>query len=266
MEKCKYCTKEFETKLKLGGHLAWCKENPLYKEKSRVTKEKISAVHKGKKLSNEQKEKISEGRKKYLMENPHMVPYKLNHSSKISYPERYFLRVLRGFIFQYKVPGTLYEIDFANPGRKIAIEIDGDQHYLDQTMVDHDIKRDEILKNMGWETIRIRWSNYRSLDRVEREKIIEKIMTFSLDIEKDIIFFCQIKEEKKEKEIRDRKDKKEKTIEGKRRMILESNIDFSKFGWVREVSEILNITPNSGGRWVRENMEDFYKLNCYKRK
>jgi hypothetical protein len=47
---------------------------------------------------------------------------------------------------------------------------------------------------------------------------------------------------------------------------LESNIDFSKFGWVREVSEILNITPNSGGRWVRENMEDFYKLNCYKRK
>lgn len=176
---CKYCKEEFENGLKLGGHLAWCKENPLYKEKSKATKEKISAVHKGKKLSMEQKEKISEGRKKYLMENPHMVPYKLNHSSKISYPERYFLRVLSGFIFQYKVPGTLYEIDFANPDKKIAIEIDGEQHYVDQKIVDHDIKRDEILKDMGWETIRIRWSDYKSLSLDKREKTILSLMKFS---------------------------------------------------------------------------------------
>jgi hypothetical protein len=48
-------------------------------------KKKSGLNAKGRKMSDEQKNKISESRKKYLMENPHMVPYKLNHSSKISY-------------------------------------------------------------------------------------------------------------------------------------------------------------------------------------
>ena len=113
------------------------------------------------------------------MKNPDKVPYKLNHSSKISYPERYFLSVLKGFDFQYKVPGTLYEIDFANPAKKIAIEIDGEQHYVDQRIVDHDIERDKVLKEIGWKTIRVRWSHYKSLSLDKRKETILKLMNFS---------------------------------------------------------------------------------------
>ena len=29
---CKFCGKEFETAVKLGGHVSRCKENPKYKE------------------------------------------------------------------------------------------------------------------------------------------------------------------------------------------------------------------------------------------
>jgi hypothetical protein len=49
-------------------------------------------------------------------------------------------------------------------------------------------------------------------------------------------------------------------------MILDSGINFSSFGWVVEVSKLLGLSLNSGGRWVRKNMPDFYELNCYKNK
>lgn len=176
---CKYCQEEFESGLKLGGHQAWCKKNPDYKEKSKISKEKLSIHFKGRKLSDSHKKKLSENKKEYLMKNPDKVPYKLNHSSKISYPERYFLSVLKGFDFQYKVPGTLYEIDFANPAKKIAIEIDGEQHYVDQRIVDHDIERDKVLKEIGWKTIRVRWSHYKSLSLDKRKETILKLMNFS---------------------------------------------------------------------------------------
>lgn len=42
------------------------------------------------KHSEETKRKISEIRKKFLLEHPDKVPYKLNHSSKQSYPEKFF--------------------------------------------------------------------------------------------------------------------------------------------------------------------------------
>jgi len=42
------------------------------------------------KHSQETKEKISEIRKAFLKENPDKVPYRLNHSSRESYPEKIF--------------------------------------------------------------------------------------------------------------------------------------------------------------------------------
>ena len=42
-------------------------------------------------MSEEQKQKISKSRKKYLEEHPDQVPYLLNHSSEISAPEQYFI-------------------------------------------------------------------------------------------------------------------------------------------------------------------------------
>lgn len=49
-------------------------------------------------------------------------------------------------------------------------------------------------------------------------------------------------------------------------LILSSNIDFSKFGWVSKVSKILNISPQKVNGWFKRYMSEFYNNNCFKRK
>lgn len=48
--------------------------------------------------------------------------------------------------------------------------------------------------------------------------------------------------------------------------IRDSNIDFSKMGWVKEVSKIVGISENKGSVWMKRNMKDFYENKCWKRK
>jgi len=48
-------------------------------------------------------------------------------------------------------------------------------------------------------------------------------------------------------------------------LVLSSNIDFSKFGWVSRVSEILNLSHSQVRRFMIENMESFYKEKCFHR-
>lgn len=60
--------------------------------------------------------------------------------------------------------------------------------------------------------------------------------------------------------------KKSKEIEIKRFMdIQQSNIDFSKFGWVKELSKMWNIAENKAGKYVRKHFPDFYKNKCFVR-
>lgn len=48
--------------------------------------------------------------------------------------------------------------------------------------------------------------------------------------------------------------------------IKDSDIDFTKQGWVKQVSKIIGISENKGGNWVKKNMNDFYNEKCWKRK
>lgn len=43
-----------------------------------------------------------------------------------------------------------------------------------------------------------------------------------------------------------------------------SNIDFSKYGWVKEASEIICVTPQKVGKWLKREDPQFYE-KCYKR-
>ena len=115
-------------------------------------------------LSEETKKKISESRIKFLRENPDMVPYKLNHYSKgRSYPEEYWKGILDShgvsYTEQYQVGP--YQLDFVIGN--IDLEIDGDQHYLDKRVVASDKRRNKYLENLGWKTIRVKWSDYQKL-------------------------------------------------------------------------------------------------------
>jgi very-short-patch-repair endonuclease len=123
---------------------------------SRATKLAFERGRTMKRHSKETKEKISKARIKYLTENPHKVPYLLNHSSKKSYPEQIFENALissgiAGWTYAYQ--HGIYEYDFAWPEQKIDVEIDGSTHLLEHVKM-IDARRDEFSKEKGWVVLR----------------------------------------------------------------------------------------------------------------
>lgn len=116
----------------------------------------LAKVKKPHKHSEETKKKISEIRRKYLAENPEKVPYRLNHSSKRSYPEICFEKALTdanitGWISEY--PFGVYSFDFAFPNQRIDVEIDGSTHTL-PNVKNIDANRDKLAEEHGWKVIR----------------------------------------------------------------------------------------------------------------
>lgn len=183
MSQCPFCSKLYpdaHRRCDKTQHENMCKSNP-----NRIIKAKRKLASNGwlgKKHSEVTKNKISESRTRYLIENPDKVPYVLNHYSKgESYPEKYFREFLEqsGVQFESEYRISIYRLDFAIIGNKIAIEIDGEQHYTDDRIIKSNIKRDEFLDSLGWTTIRIRWSHFKRLSDIEKNgylfSLLEKI-------------------------------------------------------------------------------------------
>lgn len=57
--------------------------------------------------------------------------------------------------------------------------------------------------------------------------------------------------------------RKTKKLE-KIKLLIDSNINFNKFGWVNKASEILEMTPQSVNRWMKKNMQDFYNEKMFR--
>lgn len=206
---CQFCGKTCKNRNSLCNHERLCKENPNKQESNLIrhirsdsytvwnkglTKETSDSVKqhsesliafyeqhdgpwKGRKHTEEEKQKIGAGVKRFLEANPEMVPYKRNHSSKESYPELYFTDLFEaeGIKLEKQFPVKSYRLDFCDPDKKVAIEIDGEQHYVDMKMIDHDEKRDQVLTSLGWHVYRIRWSHFKSANIDKRKEIIEEI-------------------------------------------------------------------------------------------
>lgn len=151
---CPYCNRNFENGRILGGHMTHCILNPKYNE---IKENMIISNHnRNFTWSDEDKKRISESRIKYLNEHPDKVPYKLNHSSKMSYPEKIFKNALEnenisGWIYNYQ--NGIYSYDFAFPDLKIDVEIDGNTH-LQENVIKIDERRDKFSKENGWIVIR----------------------------------------------------------------------------------------------------------------
>ena len=201
---CSFCNKKCVTFRSLRQHEIRCKLNPerinvivpnfnskgrtawnkgLTKETNESIKnaaERASSRMLGKKqgpLSDEHKLKISKSRKRYLSQHPEKVPYLLNHSSKISYPEQYFIDLFlkEGINLQYHLQISKYQLDFYNQEKKLDVEIDGEQHYLDSRIAKIDKERDNYMTNLGWTVKRIRWSEYKKLSIKDKKCLIEEL-------------------------------------------------------------------------------------------
>jgi len=146
---------------------------------SDVTKNKLKKYQTGKKMSDEVKKKISDSRIKYLKENPDKVPYKLNHSSKMSYPEKIFYNALVSSKlsgWEYNYQNSIYSYDFAFVKEKIDIEIDGGTHLTDKVK-QIDKRRDEFSRQQGWNVVRF------TAKEVKEDviKCIEKVKTILME-------------------------------------------------------------------------------------
>lgn len=155
-------------------------KNGLFKTRSRSEKMKLILKRKPRYLSDETKQKISEYRKKYLKDNPDKVPYLLNHyTNGASYPEKYFDDILSKYIkYEKYYQIGIYQLDIAIVNKKIGIEIDGDQHYLDKKIVESDKRKNKYLKDQNWDLIRIKWSDYKKLQKEEKEKYINDLVNY----------------------------------------------------------------------------------------
>ena len=210
---CQFCGREWKNRNSLCNHERQCKNNPnrqevssfaVFNEKVKrgearvwnagLTKDTDERVRKsaesinkyyethagswtGRTHTEEQKQKISQSRKQYLLEHPDQVPYLLNHSSQESYPEIYFTELFENEkIHLHKEYYCLgYFLDFCDPIKKIDIEIDGEQHYVDAKMVEHDKIRNAVLEEAGWTVFRVRWAEYKAMTEEHKYTIINQI-------------------------------------------------------------------------------------------
>jgi very-short-patch-repair endonuclease len=194
---CIYCSREFLSAVGIGQHEAQCKDNPdrlvripwnigLTADTDVRVRElaiKQADSRKGRKrqpLTPAHKQKLSEFRKQFILDNPDKVPYLMNHSSKgPSYPEQYFIKCFHGsanIIVQHAV--ARYRLDFANVAEKLYLEVDGEQHYSTQRAVDRDVERTQVLANLGWIGCRIRWRDFVKMSTEDKVAEVEKIKTF----------------------------------------------------------------------------------------
>ena len=203
---CRFCGKECKNSNSLRNHERLCKENPNrqiiksnfidYNQKvknheiekynqytkakklglpkpvvSAETREKLSKAAKGRKLSDEQKQKISNKQKENYKGKSRWYTQTQN---RLSYAEQYFIPIFDNASLHYHV--NRYFLDFAWPDKKIYIEVDGEQHRRYQRNIEHDKIRTEILNNEGWTLIeRIYWPEYVKLNLEERQKYINDI-------------------------------------------------------------------------------------------
>lgn len=240
----------------------------------------ISRNQKNSKLSNETKKKISISRIKYLEKNKHKHNWSL-YNNKQSYPEKLFETIilkLNETVFKYYIPPEskrFFEIDFAIPDKKIGFEINGNQHYnKNKELTEYYKNRHIYLKSLGWKIIEIPY--LLCYDQNKIINIIESELNKKLSTNSFVIIDYKKYIKNKRKNIKKNKRNRiqyltesRKKYEKSQQIYIEnvkkSNIDFSKFGWVKLVSIIINQKSQKTGYWMKQFLPEIYS-KCYKRK
>lgn len=109
------------------------------------------------KLTDKQRNKLRKARLRYMKENPEKTAWR---KANMSYPEKRIFNKIKELklnethliVREYSV--FPYFIDFAFVNEKVALEIDGSQHLLEERM-ESDQKKDSLLSSKGWRVLRI---------------------------------------------------------------------------------------------------------------
>jgi hypothetical protein len=225
--------------------------------------------------SEETKEKMRKARHTFLKSKSGKSAWERRANGEFSYLESWFsdkcteyeLYKIYDICYDYSV--YPYFIDFAFLNVNVAVELDGKCHFDNgDKRLEHDTKKDNKLIEKGWRVFRIKYNEIK-----DDTKILELIHFISTEssvknYDERLYRYKEIKKIKTDsiKKIKIKTNKKGVPISDLIEMILNSGIDFSKFGWVNKVSELLGISENKGGVWVRQHMPEFYNSKCFVRK
>ena len=213
---------------------------------------------------------LSEKRKQYLKDNPDKHVWK-RHTKFKSIPCEHLKKYLtsKGLVFIEEwqpLQSRFYSIDIAFPDIKLGIEVNGNQHYDSSGNLKeyYKLRHDEIEAS-GWTLIELHYSSCYNIELIN--KIID------IKFQPDYTEYFKIAEERKIRKIKRTKKEIGESVRNKtdlkwnpyKNLILTSNIDFTKFGWVSKVSEILSIKPQKVNGWMKRYLPHFYEEKCFKR-
>jgi very-short-patch-repair endonuclease len=232
------------------------------------------------KHSDETKNKIRKARINFLKKKSGKTAWERKANGELSYLEEWFLNNVINEYELYKKYDIIneyfispYFIDFAFTNINVAVELDGKCHFdKGSKRLEHDIKKDEYLNSLGWTVFRIKYDEINEdiikefMNFISNIKALDKVMENRIYKNRELI---ENREDKKKQLKAQRKHERElffkQRIIDKISLINNSNIDFSKLGWVVKTSNLLNCSHTEVIRFMKTYMPDFYK-NCYKRR
>lgn len=142
--------------------------NDSLKKFSKLLKEKyksgiIKPYIKDKHHTIETKLKLSISMKRAHAEGRAWNIGKSRWNNEPSYPEKFFIKVINNEFddknYKREFNIGIYSIDFAWIDKKLALEIDGEQHQRFDEVKERDIRKDKFLIENGWKILRIQWKN-----------------------------------------------------------------------------------------------------------
>ena len=148
---CQYCGRFIDQLNSLHLHEKHCKDNP----------NRVHSFNYGIKMSDEFKKAKSDAMKRAHKEGRAFTFADLKRRSEPSYPEQWLMNVIKNenlnsdYVREYKF--HTFSLDFAWVDNKKVIEMDGRLHKISEYQQDCDKRKDALLKEEGWDELRIDW-------------------------------------------------------------------------------------------------------------
>ena len=307
MFKCQFCGKEVSNKGCLVIHEKSCKKNPnrekcQNRKGNRGNTKGYAAWNKGvtketderiknrtitwqnnykngnfklnpHKWTNEEKLNLSNKRKQWLLE--HKDQHVWGRDSKfLSEPCENLKQYLKdkgiNFVEEYEPFDDInYCLDIAWPDEKIAIEVNGNQHYnRDGSLSKYYQKRHNLFISRGWKIFEIHYTKCYNININDFNNIL-KLPIYDKEYVGKYFSKKEIKEQEKLK-IKEIKQKQKQEIEEQHKQIIcnlinNSGIDFTKSGWSTQAINYLlkrNELWNKGiFRCIRKYYPEFLQRN-----